>query len=287
MSTEVEAPEQAQVETPVSAMYRWSTWLHVGPGADECEAVNEEAGVNDCSNPLHHHLWCRLPNQYQHREIREIALAAKARRARQYRDPDSDASVILDAELEAIGAEGQGAKPAVIDELVAKDWWRDYMEAQADVREREDDEGHQIYEHIARDMTRWTELSAMPEEDRPGDEWTDLEGHIMAYNEAVDAAREEAAKPRREALDSRDISELLDMLRKQRIDIEANAEFSHEYATLEWLTCTLTRPDGDPAFPSREVLVKQDAQLIEALRTTYQDLEQTQRSDQGGAPGNS
>lgn len=273
--------------TPISEMYRWSAWVHVGPGADQCEAVNEEAGTNDCSNPLHHHLWCRLPNQYQHREIREAALAAKARRARLYRDPDSNASVILDGELESIGAEGEGAKGAVIDELVGKDWWRDYIEAQASVREVEGEDGTKTFEHIERDMTRWRELAALDPEERPDDEWADLEGHIVAYNEAIDAEREAAAKPRREALLERDISGLLDMLRKQRVDVESNGEFSHEYATLEWLSCTLTKPDGEPAFASREVLVKQDEQVLEALKATYLDLENTQRLDQGGAPGNS
>lgn len=282
--TDTAAPE---VETPVSQIYKWSTWIHLGAGAEDCEAVDDERGVNDCSNPLHHHLWCRLPNQYQHREIREAALAAKARRARQYRDPDSDASVILDAELEAIAAEGESAKRAVVDELVAKDWWRDYLEAQAEVAEVEDEDGEKVYEHIARDMKRWEELSREDPDERPADEWSDLESHISAYNVAVDTAREESAKPRREALDAKDISELVDMLRKQRVDIESNGEFSHEYATLEWLACTLTKPAGEPAFASRDVLIKQDESVLTALKDTYNDLEQTQRSDQGGAPGNS
>lgn len=283
MSTD--AAEHAQ--TPISQVYRWSAWVHVGPGAEECEAVNEEQGVNDCSNPLHHHLWCRLPNQYQHREIRESALAAKARRARLYRDPDSDASVILDAELEAIAAEGETAKPDVIDELVAKDWWRDYIEAQADVAELEDEEGAKRFEHINRDIARWQELAAMDPEARPAEEYDELEGHVTAYNKAVDEAREAAAKPRRESLAAKDITELTDMLRKQRIDIDSNGQFTHEYATLEWLTCTRTKPDGDLAFASRDDLVKQDEQLLEALKATYLDLENTQRSDLGGAPGNS
>jgi len=280
-----DAPEQ---DTPIATLYRWSTWVHVGPGAEDCEAVDEAQGTNDCSNPLHHHLWCRLPNQYQHREIREAALAAKARRARQYRDPDSDASVILDAELEAIAAEGEGAKPAIVEELVAKDWWRDYMEAQAAVRELEDEEGAKRFEHIERDMTRWQELAAMDPDARPADEWSELEGHITAYNDAVDAEREAASKPRHDALSERDVSELTDMLRKQRVDMDANGQFQHEYATLEWLTCTLTKPDGPPAFASRDVLVKQDEDLLEQIKAAYIDLETTQRlSAEGGAPGNS
>lgn len=287
MSTEAPEQEQAEVVTPISQIYKWSAWVHVGPGAEECEAVGEEEGRNDCSNPLHTHLWCRLPNQYQHREIREAALAAKARRQRQYRDPESDASVVLDGELEAVVSEGEGAKGAVIEELVAKDWWRDYQEAQADVAELEDEDGTKLYEHIARDVERWTKLSQVPEEERSKDEYDELEAHIMAYNKAVDVRREEAAKPRRDALASKDISELADILRKQRVDMDANGHFAHEYATLEWLACTLTKPAGERAFESRDVLVTQDESVLEAMKSAYIDLENTQRMDQGGAPGNS
>lgn len=275
-------------ETPISLLYRYSTWLHVGPGAEECEAVNEGAGSNQCSNPLHFHAWCRLPNQYQHRDIREKALAGKARRLRALRDPDSDVAVIMEQEIEALAHQGDAAIPDIVEELTAKDWWRDYIEASQDVREIEDDRGVKTFEHIDADMERWRELAAKPEDER-GADFAALEEHISAYNTAVDARREEIAKPRREALAARDLNALLDMLSDQRLDAEANGVYLHEYATLEWLTCTLRYPGGPEVFASRDQLERASDEVIEALKATYVDLEKTQNAEtsMGGAPGNS
>jgi hypothetical protein len=82
-----------------------------------------------CGNPLHFHAWCRLPNQLQHEDIRERALAAKARRIRQLRDPECDAYQILESdmsELLRIGDEG-----LIVDELANKDWWKRQIDAMA------------------------------------------------------------------------------------------------------------------------------------------------------------
>lgn len=286
MST-VDENAETPTSSPMAELYRWSTWIHLGPGAEDCDEVDEATGTNECHDARHRHLWCRLPNQYQHREIREAALAAKARRQRLYRDADSDASVILDGELEALSASGDLAKEDVVNELVAKDWWRDFAEAQADVREVEDEDGAKLYEHIERDITRWSALSKLPAEERSADELAELEAHCTAYNTAVDAAREAAAQPRRDALMSKDVSELVDILRKQRIEADSNGYFTNEYATLEWLACTLRHPDGAPVFASREVLAGTDDSVLNALRKTFIDLENTQRLDAGGAPGNS
>jgi hypothetical protein len=60
-------------------LFRYSSWVHIGGGAEDCE----EAETGTCADPLHFHAWCRLPNQLQHADIRERALASKARRIRQ------------------------------------------------------------------------------------------------------------------------------------------------------------------------------------------------------------
>jgi hypothetical protein len=52
-----------------------------------------------CANPDHFHAWIRLPNKFQHADIHAKALASKARRMRALRDPESDASVVMDAEI--------------------------------------------------------------------------------------------------------------------------------------------------------------------------------------------
>lgn len=273
---------------PISELHKWSAWLHVGPGAEKCEAVKEEQGVNDCSDPLHFHAFCRLPNPFAHREIREEALAAKARRVRALRDPDSNAAVILEDEMDRLAREGDLAKPALVEELVGQDWWRDFLEATADVMETEGTDGTLTFEHIKRDIhhyNRQIEDLGLDEDGELPEELQQLRDHIESYNTAVDARREELTAPRRNALAEMDINRLIDMVRDQRIDVDANEAFAHEYATLQWYLCTLHRPNGDPVFKSIEAMKRADSEIVEGLRAVYVDLEKTKQ--RGGEPGNS
>lgn len=288
MTTDIEQDTiggEIQRDAPITALYRWSAWCHVGPGADSCEDIDEEQGTNSCSNPSHVHLWCRLPNQFQHREIRERALAAKARRVRQLRDPDSDSAVILEEEMDSLARGGDAMREDIIEELVQKDWWRFHLTAVAEVKDFEDDKDVKPYEHIDADQERLEALNAMPEDERPAEEYKELSAHIEAYAEAVTAAREAEAQPHREALAGRDINSLIDMVRDQRIDIDSNEAFAHTYATLEWQLCTLNRPNGDRVWLTEDNLKAADEAVIVAVQVTYEDLERTK--DQGGGPGNS
>src|SRR3954465_4912909 len=108
-------------------LFRYSAWVHVGAGAERCE----EGETGPCGNPLLFHAWCRLPNQLQHQEIRERALAAKARRIRQLRDPESDAAQILASDMDELRR--VASHEDLVDELVRKDWWKRQMEAMGDI----------------------------------------------------------------------------------------------------------------------------------------------------------
>jgi hypothetical protein len=266
-------------------LYTYSAWVHVGPGAQECEAVDEERGENECSNPLHFHAWCRLPNQLQHQEIRERALAAKARRTRQLRDPQSDAYTVLEEEMDQLARVGDVGRQQLIDELVAKEWWRDYLDAGREVTEREDDDGSKPFEHIQADQDRFQKLEAMPEADRPKDEHQELERHLSAFNEAVDEAVKRRQQPRRDALADKDINALVDMVRDDRIANEAQAAFMSTFSQHEWLTGTLTRPGGERVFASIDQLAGAAPEVIDALNDVFGDLERNER--EGVVPGNS
>ncbi len=272
-------------QAPISQLYKWSAWLHIGPGAEKCEAVNEEQGVNDCSNPLHFHAFCRLPNPFDHREIREAALAAKARRVRLLRDPDSDAAAILEDEIARLAREGDLAKESIVDELLQQDWWRDFLEATAEIREMEDESGSQIFEHIERDVAKYQREAGDTDEDQLSEELAALRAHITRYNDLIDKRREELTEPRKQALEQRDINSLLDMVRDLRIDADSNEHFSHEYSALQWLAGTFRTPGGEPMFPSREVMQRADTAIVEGLQETFNDLAKTQQ--RGGGPGNS
>lgn len=277
-----EAPQEhktvAKDEAP--ALYQFSTWLHVGAGAEACE----DAENGECADRSHFHAWIRLPNQFQHKEIRDKALGAKARKTRQMRDPDSDAFAILEEEIEALARQGDMVRPSVVETLLAKDWWRDFLKAGTELRLETGDEDEAPWATVDADEERFAELAAQNEEDRPKDEWAELEKRLAAWNTAVDERHKEMTKPRREALESKDVSALLDLLRDARVDTETNDAFMATYSEWEWLICTYVQPHGKRRFDSKEQMVDSPGEVIDALRVGFQDLE---RTAQEVASGNS
>lgn len=285
-----------EVREPVGAqpqLYRWATWLHVGPGAEDCEAIaaDDKGAVRcDCSDTAHFHAWCRLPNPVQHREIRETALAARARKARMLRDPEAAAYAILEEELAELARLGEEAKPDIVDELIGRDWAGDYLEALQDVAEIEDqdvaegEEPGKRFEHVERDRARYRELDDMDPDSRPSDEYEAIKRHLAAHQVEVDKRLGEIEAPKREALSAKPFAELIELVRDQRIDAAAQDEYLHVYALHSWLVGTRVGERSEKRrFDSIAQLTDADAVVIDALQDTFIDLERTKR---GGA-GNS
>lgn len=270
---ETERPDE-DTRSP-ARLFKFSSWVHIGPDAENCE----EAESGSCANRLHFHAWCRLPNPLQHSEIREKAQAAKARRIRQLRDEESDAFAILEAEMEEIARQGDTAKPSVIDELLNRDYWRDFTTAVGELSEAENDHDEKIYEHIEDDQRRYQELNAKGEGERNEEEFRELERHIGNYADELRKKVDEIQKPQREALEAQDINALVDQVREQRIVAASGQAFVDAYREWEWYYGTLKAQAGSVSagerrFRSREELIGSDAAVIEALRETFADLEQ-------------
>lgn len=278
----IEATPQAKRVAP--QQYRHSTWVHVGAGAESCEDVNEEQGTSACSNPAHFHAYCRLPNQFQHKAIREKALAAQARKMRQLRDPDSDSSVILDSTLDALREGGEEAIKQAVDELVARERWRHDFEAMADLAEIEDTEGEKVWAHIEADRERYGELMKLPEPDRPADEWGELETRLDAYDNKLEEVSTEKARPLRESLEAKEPEEIIALIRRARADGEGLVEYQHVYAKWEWLECTLRHKEGPQMFASIDAMLSASPEVIYALKDAYEDIEvEAQRAMSGNA----
>lgn len=222
----------------------------------------------------------RLPNQFQHADVRLKALAAKARRMRQLRDPEADAYVILEAEMDDLVRAGD-TEP-LIDEIVRKDWWKDHMDGAADVKEREE------FAHIEEDQQRHVEMLALADDKRDAEEFAELERHLLAYNTAVEQARDERQKPRRNALADQDITDLVSIVREDRISAEGNAVFNLNFTKYEVFTCTHCVDDnGKPTkryFDHIEQAEEADPDDLRALTEGFQELEAT---FSGGLMGNS
>lgn len=289
---ETEAPPSTNGDGPVpesspaeqqsaTEMFRYSEFVHIGPGAVECA----EGEDGSCANPLHFHAWCRLPNQFQAASIREKALAAKARKIRQLRDPNTDAYEVLEGELADMtrAADKQGTE-ILIDDLLAQDFWQDHLTAVREIQAEDD------FSSITEDQDRLQHLSSLPEEDRPGDEFQELERHLANYNETVDERREKEQQPKREAMSSQSAEELIGMVREARIEAEANEDFMRTYSLWEWYIGTMKPRPVAKGLPNERVfgdvqhLQQAAPEVISELERVFGELEAAMGSR--GAVGN-
>lgn len=274
LATESETEAAAQ-RAEARKMYKWSDYLHVGPGAAECEHALD----GECNEVEHFHAWCRLPNPIQHEDIRKKGLAAKARKIREYKDEESDASVTLDQQLSQINDEV--FMDQLIDELLAREFGDDYISAKSDVDDQED------FEHIAQDQEEFARLGESEPDDGHSEEYNRLKTHINSYVDAVRARLDELQKPRREELASRGPDALVQLVREKRVEEDANNAFLDVYNVWQWFIGTYKvkrhesrrRPYeqmwseiGSPLNPQPGQMVFEDRDVINALRVVYADL---------------
>lgn len=223
--------------------------------------------------------FCRLPNDFQHKDIREKAMAAKARRKRALRHPGTDAYDMLEGDIEAI-AEVTQARENIIEEILQTDYWKDREEAIQDVREEDE------FELIVQDQERYRSMEAMEPDERPGDEWTELLDHLTKYSEAIVNRIDEAMKPRRIALMDLDLDVLLDRVRTNRINADISRAFMDAYSFWQIYAGTLEIPeDFDPEnitadtmprkryFDDETALRESDPVIVERLSATFDGLE--------------
>jgi hypothetical protein len=293
VDTEIEKAVEGGQQPPPDdkRLFTYATWVHIGPGAENCEALTRDEATGDvtdasgCGDASHFHAWCRLPNQVQHEDIHVKAMAAKARHIRLLRDETTDEAVVLDADLDDMRAAGDSIKEPVVEEILQKTFWTSYVEATHDVNETENDAGEKIYEHVVEDQARFTDLRAMSEEERAGEqaEYEELVRHLAEYNDAIHARHAELREPEKQALMDRDLDSLLKLLRDDRVNRAADKVLMNTYSRWEWLVCTLDKPRGQRRFKDMEALSAAAPEVLEVLEDTFNDLEQSRNA---GAAGN-
>lgn len=223
-----QAPEPA-ARVSTQRIFQYSEFVDVGEGAQLCEHARD----GQCSDIGHFHAWVRLPNPYQHEDIRKKANAAKARRLRELRDPESDASVILEEDLATLRDETH--RDRIIEELIMDDWPANYTQAQRDL------EGHEDWKHVAQDSEEYARLRAtesdVAEEERSED-FKRLAAHLDAYAIAFRERMTEIEAPKRSELGSRPLDELMDLLRTRRVSEDATNAFMETYEPWSWFVGT-------------------------------------------------
>lgn len=279
--TEVATEEAVEQETPEPALvegdklFKYSDYVHVGPGADVCDGMAN----GECDDPEHFHAWVRLPNPYQHREISAKARAAQARKRRQLRDSETDGHVILEAELDELRL--AKTKVPIIEALIARDWAEDYLQATNDLAEEEE------WSTIEHDQQRMHEIDSMSEEERPNDEYVELGKHLEAYRVALDERVKVICQPKRSSFESQDLNELVDSLREQRIEGIATEDFLHTFGAWEIIVGTYTtkadlttRKHRERLFSHVDELREEAPEVIDALKLTFDSL-RVSHSDSG------
>lgn len=261
--------------------FKWRSWVHYPEGASQCEHATD----GKCRDEEHFHALCRLPNPYQVRDITEKASAARARRLRMLRDPDSDPRVILEEELARLYTV---PKDILVDELIDRNFSEDYSRALTEVEaievedytpEGDDEDGQvpKLYANIDQDREEYLRQRELPEEKRE-DDYAELEATYERYSRDVQEAMERVQKPARDHLLSLDIAELVDQVRKERIVQQGTEAYLHTYMTWQMFACTYKgTAKGMPnerAWTSVEQMkFAEESPVILLVKQAFEDLE--------------
>lgn len=269
---------QAEATRSTEELFQWSTYVHVGSGAAECE--QGEGG--DCKDPKHFHAWLCLPNIFQQRDIAEKARAARARKRRSLRDPESDEAAILEDELADVARDQY-------DELLTAVARNNVEKNLTDIAaEVQKDERFENQQQDAEELRRLTEL---PEDERDKEAYEQLQADVLAYGEAFDKIVKEREEAERESLVKMSQEEVIEIERRLRIDHISTEMYLHTYYT--WAMYIGTRQPTTDGFPSRrkfnqpEDLKAASPEVVSALRGTIGRLEEKTTTARTDAAGNS
>ncbi len=260
MTTDVAERSPAEKED-VKSLFKHATFVHVGAGADECPGGED----GSCENPDHFHGWLRKPNSMQHKTVLEHALAAKARRGRLFRDPDSTLFDILEAEVEGLKAAAD--RDGMVEELLQHRFLANQAEAVKDIKESEE------FELIDRD---WARLDALIGQHDQSEERTELEKHTAAFEDAVGARVDEIQRPQREALLALPLDELVDQVKDLRVEADTSEAFNTEANVWSWyLGCLRPVAKGRPferVFGSVDEVREGPEEIVRALAQAHMEL---------------
>lgn len=276
--------EQAEATRSAAHLFQFSMYVHAGVGAEECEHSQD----GKCSNAEHFHAWVCMPNSIQHRDITEKSRAAKARRKRALRDAGgegrqpSDAYVMLESDLDDIMLGDHGP---VIKEIAERSVRKTMGDRIVEVRENDE-----RFETYFQDAEEWRRLNALPEDERPEDEYKVLTETMDDFEEAVKARTRGDVEREEAALRALSDEQLRAVVRDARIDGEcADASMTAYYLWLGFIGTRVPRlkPNVGSSrrlYGSLEDFRNASPEAVEAVDNAMRELEN--RMTRGDASGN-
>jgi lipopolysaccharide biosynthesis regulator YciM len=199
------------------------------------------------------------------------------------RNEDSDPRVILESQLDDLR---HADKSIVVDELVDQHFPEDYAKAVREVSElddpdhipEDDEEIRKLYADIEQDREEYERQRGLDEEKR-GDDFEELEATMGRYSKAIEEAMERIQKPRRDNWMAMEMSELIDIVRQDRIEEAAGEAYLHTFNAWQWYVCTYKpRAIGVPNeryFSDFNVMrFETPTEVVLTLRAAFEELEQ-------------
>jgi hypothetical protein len=282
----------AEATRSTQELFRWSGFVHVGAGAEQCEhRLDGQCKETPRTNPEtggmegHFHAWICLPNPYQVRDIQEKARAARARKVRALRDPESDSGVILEGELDELRREHMDE---LVQAIASRNVDAELMDIVREVQEREE------FENQAADAEEFQRLQQIPEVDRTSEEQeehTRLAAQMLKYGETMQEILDKRREAEVERLKGLDPDKVIDIEREFRIKSQADEMFLFTYYT--WAIYVGTREPTATGMPTQRKFPDAQAQrsappeVVNALREKIRELESaTTQETRGDAAGN-
>lgn len=265
---------EAEATRSAEELFQWSMYVHVGGGAAECEHGED----GKCKDPRHFHAWVCLPNTFQIRDIGDKAQAAKARKKRALRDPESDSYAVMEDSLADLRRDRMDE---VIDGAAKANVTKRLAEIVEDVRKDE------RFEHQDQDAEELKRLERLPEEDRDPEEYECLQAQVTEYTRRLQEAIDQQEAREREVL-ANDPDHALEIEREARIETISREVWWHTYYT--WAMYVGTRVPVTDGFPTQrkfkqpEDLKNAPPEVVTALREALRQLDErtTVRSDAAG-----
>jgi hypothetical protein len=277
---------KAEATRSSEELFEWSGYVHVGKGAEEClHAIDGECTEKprigaDGTLSGHFHAWVCLPNQFQIRDIGDKARAARARKTRALRDPQSDSYAILEAELDDLR---YNHFDELVDSLAHAQVNKDLLDI---VRGIEEDER---FEHHAQDVEELNRLHDVPEDERDAEEYERLQADALAYSEELQRVIDERHKAEVARLRAAKPEDVIDLERRERIDNIGTEMYLHTYYTWAMYVCArkpvIDKLPTERVFAQPEDLRNAADEVVVALRSKISQLEN--RTVRGDAAGNS
>lgn len=279
-----ESEATAQAQRTTDQLFRWSGYVDVGDGAEDCD----ERLSGDCKDSKHFHSWVCLPNAFQIDDIREKGRAAKARKVRSMKDAGdpangraaSDSYEILENDLTYIAG---GDLKVIHQEIAKKNVQSDYRLIVAELYEREE------FASYEQDLEELNRLKEMPEDDRDAETFEQVQNSVMLFGAAFDKEVTERTAREIEGIERLSDEAVMDIVRQNRIEAAGEQAFLRDYYL--WVMFIGAREPDMTVFPEKrkfatiQKLKNTAPEIAKALRLKITELENA-FGDKGGGSGN-